>query len=405
MKRTVLHSRRSRRQRDYQKRLLKQHVTRNIQETIPTTTVVVATDTPAVRGYGRGTDKYTPLTKTPKENTPQQKVQTPRPPPMRIQKSKRGERILKAIGSPVVEPLTIEINAAVTTSTACTLMEKQLQTYCTTLLPKTAPEVKRHSTTAWMNFMVIRSPSPYNGIIGRPGISAIRTVPSMAHGMLKFPVDGGIVTIYNTAAPPKECNTVTCDVTQTQRQYATKVTNLKVAIHPDSQSREYRSGVVVLIRTQVENPQRILPIKAEKTRAMLLERARGHSGEVPKLWSQTGKWSPYADTPSRLSWTIQGITKSKWPRNDDERQPSHKSCVYAIQRMPLGLNNAVPPTSDYTNVRRRETIPLDYKKQTKLHAAQAAYSTLPHASPHPTREELIYVLSRRMGRLRRATDR
>ncbi|GJS25325.1 reverse transcriptase domain-containing protein [Tanacetum coccineum] len=101
---------------------------------------------------------------------------------------------------------------------------------------------KEHSITAWMNFMVIRSPSPYNGIIGRPGISAIRAVPSTAHGMLKFPVDGGIVTIYNTAAPPKECNTVTCDVTQTQRQHATKVTNLKVAIHPDYPEQEVSIG-------------------------------------------------------------------------------------------------------------------------------------------------------------------
>ncbi|GJR64289.1 hypothetical protein Tco_0010354 [Tanacetum coccineum] len=67
------------------------------------------------------------------------------------------------------------------------------------------PEVKRalHNRPGRI-FMVIRSPSPYNGIIGRPGISAIRAVPSTAHGMLKFPVDGGIVTIYNTAAPPKE---------------------------------------------------------------------------------------------------------------------------------------------------------------------------------------------------------
>nr|GFA92679.1 reverse transcriptase domain-containing protein [Tanacetum cinerariifolium] len=57
---------------------------------------------------------------------------------------------------------------------------------------------EEHSTRTWMTFMVIRSPSPYNGIIGRPGISAIRAVPSTTHGMLKFPVDGGIVTIYNT---------------------------------------------------------------------------------------------------------------------------------------------------------------------------------------------------------------
>nr|GFB40151.1 reverse transcriptase domain-containing protein [Tanacetum cinerariifolium] len=33
---------------------------------------------------------------------------------------------------------------------------------------------EEHSTRTWMTFMVIRSPSPYNGIIGRLGISAIR---------------------------------------------------------------------------------------------------------------------------------------------------------------------------------------------------------------------------------------
>nr|GFA05622.1 reverse transcriptase domain-containing protein [Tanacetum cinerariifolium] len=116
------------------------------------------------------------------------------------------------------------------------------------------PEVKRqirllvivgneeHSTTTWMTFMVIRSPSPYNGIIGRPGISAIRAVLSTAHRMLKFPVDGGIITIYNTTVPPRECNTVACDATQTQTQHAAKVINLKVAIHPDYPEQEVSIG-------------------------------------------------------------------------------------------------------------------------------------------------------------------
>nr|GEU41218.1 reverse transcriptase domain-containing protein [Tanacetum cinerariifolium] len=35
-----------------------------------------------------------------------------------------------------------------------------------------------HSTREWMNFMMERSLSPYNGIIGRPGIRAIQAVPS-----------------------------------------------------------------------------------------------------------------------------------------------------------------------------------------------------------------------------------
>nr|GEX55610.1 reverse transcriptase domain-containing protein [Tanacetum cinerariifolium] len=47
-------------------------------------------------------------------------------------------------------------------------------------------------TRAWMNFMIVRSPSPYNGIIGRHEIREIQAVPSTAHGMLKFPMKGGI---------------------------------------------------------------------------------------------------------------------------------------------------------------------------------------------------------------------
>ncbi|GKA62837.1 hypothetical protein Tco_0762356 [Tanacetum coccineum] len=66
-----------------------------------------------------------------------------------------------------------------------------------------------HATKAWMNFMIVRSVSPYNGIIGRPGIREIQVVPSTTHGMLKFLVDGGIVTIRSTILIPAECATVT----------------------------------------------------------------------------------------------------------------------------------------------------------------------------------------------------
>nr|GEW78244.1 reverse transcriptase domain-containing protein [Tanacetum cinerariifolium] len=57
----------------------------------------------------------------------------------------------------------------------------------------------------WMNFMIVRSPSPYNGIIGRPGIREIQAVPSTAHEMLKFLMNGGIVTIRSTILTPTEC--------------------------------------------------------------------------------------------------------------------------------------------------------------------------------------------------------
>nr|GEV83663.1 reverse transcriptase domain-containing protein [Tanacetum cinerariifolium] len=65
-----------------------------------------------------------------------------------------------------------------------------------------------HSTRVWMNFMIVRSLSPYNGIIERPEIREIQAVPSTAHGMLKVPVKGGIVTIRSTILIPAECTSV-----------------------------------------------------------------------------------------------------------------------------------------------------------------------------------------------------
>nr|GEU82202.1 reverse transcriptase domain-containing protein [Tanacetum cinerariifolium] len=64
---------------------------------------------------------------------------------------------------------------------------------------------KEHSTSARMNFMVVRSPSPYNGIIGRPGVRKIQAVPSTAYRMLKFPVAGGTVTLQSSRIIPLEC--------------------------------------------------------------------------------------------------------------------------------------------------------------------------------------------------------
>lgn len=101
---------------------------------------------------------------------------------------------------------------------------------------------EQHSTATWINFMVIKSPSPYNGIIGRPGISSMRAVPSTAHGMLKFPVEGGIVTLYNTTVPPKECNVVVSEEDHIPKQHATKIPNLKVAIHPDYPDQQVSIG-------------------------------------------------------------------------------------------------------------------------------------------------------------------
>ncbi|GJX74880.1 reverse transcriptase domain-containing protein [Tanacetum coccineum] len=73
---------------------------------------------------------------------------------------------------------------------------------------------EEHSTSAWMNFMVIRSPSQHNGIIGRTGIRKIRAVPSTVHGMLKFPVKGGTMTLQSSRVIPMECAMISGPSTQ-----------------------------------------------------------------------------------------------------------------------------------------------------------------------------------------------
>ncbi|GJU69089.1 hypothetical protein Tco_1255348 [Tanacetum coccineum] len=357
---------------------------------------------------GRGNDKYTPLTMTPKEILATEGANFPRPPPMRtpeeqrvgngyceyhrqkghttnecvqlrqlidkLVKEGRLDHLVKNIkegkdkqrsggkkdapymvqswqrktkqkvsqkfshgsgisfptltaDNAVVEPLTIEINAA-------------------------GHDIHRMYIDGGASADIL-SPSPYNGIIGRPGISAIRAVPSTP-GMLKFLVDGGIVTIYNTAAPPKECNTVTCDVTQTQRQHATKVTNLKVAIHPDYPEQEVsiggslsdtgRAAVCALLQrnldifgmgnqnndcvprsiteTHVENPTRYSPSKAEKTAGKHHSALRTILEEYINSWRQvscgksitmtgspTQLWSKRAMVVGGCAWTSLTLTK------------------------------------------------------------------------------------------------
>ncbi|GJV61510.1 hypothetical protein Tco_1467610 [Tanacetum coccineum] len=99
-----------------------------------------------------------------------------------------------------------------------------------------------HSTRAWMNFMIVRSLSPYNGIIGRPEIREIQAVPSTTHVMLKFPVDGGIVTICSTILIPAECATVVTSSREIPKEAGVRHENFKVVLHPNFPDQEVAIG-------------------------------------------------------------------------------------------------------------------------------------------------------------------
>ncbi|GKD37186.1 reverse transcriptase domain-containing protein [Tanacetum coccineum] len=109
-----------------------------------------------------------------------------------------------------------------------------------------------HYTKAWINFMIVRSPSPYNGIIGGPRIREIQAVPSTVHGMLKFPVNGGIVTIRSTILTPTKCTTIAATPKDSAKKAEARHENFKVAIHPDFPDQEITIGGMVSTKARTK---------------------------------------------------------------------------------------------------------------------------------------------------------
>ncbi|GJX20228.1 reverse transcriptase domain-containing protein [Tanacetum coccineum] len=249
-----------------------------------------------------------------------------------------------------------------------------------------------HSIKAWMNFMIVRSLSPYNGIIGRPGIREIQAVPSTAHGMLKFPADGGIVTIRSTILIPAECATVTTSSKEIPKEAGVRHENFKVAPHPNFPDQEVAIGGTISAissRTSAQYPGRIFARSTEK-KGQAPERAKAIQAEVQKLvkagimrevyyhdWlsnpvmvkKHDGSWRMCVDFTDlnkacpqdcyplpEIDWKVEslygypfkcfldaykGYHQIQMAESDEEKTTFHTSQgVYCYTKMPFGLKNA-----------------------------------------------------------------
>ncbi|GJU44957.1 reverse transcriptase domain-containing protein [Tanacetum coccineum] len=106
---------------------------------------------------------------------------------------------------------------------------------------------EEHSASAWMNFMVVRSSSPYNGIIGRPGVIKLQAVLSTPHGMLKIPVEGGVITLKSSKLVSLECAVVSGPEGAPSATKPIIEERIKVAINP-----EYPEQTVMIGSTLTE---------------------------------------------------------------------------------------------------------------------------------------------------------
>nr|GEV03234.1 reverse transcriptase domain-containing protein [Tanacetum cinerariifolium] len=228
-----------------------------------------------------------------------------------------------------------------------------------------------HSTKAWMNFIVVKSMSPYNGIIGRPGLKAIQAVPSTVHEMLKFPVEGGIAKIRSTILIPTECESVTTSFV-TPGEKRTRSANFTVALHLDFPDQEVVIGGSLSNKGRTELCfvlKKNLDIFAWQPSDMIgaPERARAIQAEVQKL-EDAGimrevyyhDWlsNPVMDCYPlpEIDWKVEslcgypfkcfldaykGYHQIQLAEADEEKMAFHiGQGVYCYTKMPFGLKNA-----------------------------------------------------------------
>nr|GEX23935.1 reverse transcriptase domain-containing protein [Tanacetum cinerariifolium] len=141
-----------------------------------------------------------------------------------------------------------------------------------------------HYKKAWMNFIIVRSPSPYNGIIGRLRIREIQAVPSTTHGMLKFSVNGRIVTSRSTILTPTECATIAATPKDPAKKAEARHEKIKVVIHPDFSNQEITIGGAYHDRlSSIDSiSEKDIPL-SDKKRRQASKRAKAIQVEVQKL--------------------------------------------------------------------------------------------------------------------------
>ncbi|GJZ17462.1 reverse transcriptase domain-containing protein [Tanacetum coccineum] len=194
----------------------------------------------------------------------------------------------------------------------------------------------KHCTKAWKDFVVVMSVSPYNGIIGRPGIREIQAVSSMAHGMLKFPADEGIVTIHSTILIPAECATVITSPAAVSKGVETHLENFRVAVHPNflDQEPSDMTGVPRSIAEHQLNIREINTCPTEK-RGQAPERTKAIQAEVQKLVTAGILREVYYH-----DWLFNPIM-IQMAESDEEKKAFHTSQgVYCYTKMPFGMKNA-----------------------------------------------------------------
>ncbi|GJY51235.1 hypothetical protein Tco_0442082 [Tanacetum coccineum] len=116
------------------------------------------------------------------------------------------------------------------------------------MVPATTPLIGFSRETIWPLGQIA-----LHAKIGKPGIRKIRVVPSTAHGMLKFSVEGGTVTLQSSRVIPMECAMIFGPSIQSPAVNQVLEEKINITIHP-----EYPEQTVAIGSTLTEKGRKKL---------------------------------------------------------------------------------------------------------------------------------------------------
>nr|GFA47708.1 hypothetical protein [Tanacetum cinerariifolium] len=218
--------------------------------------------------------------------------------------------------------------------------------------------------------------------------------------MLKFPVDGGIVTICSTILMPAECTTVITS-SAVPKEVGARPENFKVALHPDFPDQEVAIGGTLSAKGLCSIMKKNLDIFAWQPSDM------------------TGVWRSVAEHRlniwedcyplTEIDWKVEflcgypfncfldaykGYHQIQLAESDEEKTAFHTGQgVYCYTKMPFGLKNAGATYQRLVNKAFDSQIEAEQAfKQLKQHLSE-----LPLVVAPKPKEELIVYLSATYG--------
>src|SRR5262249_54305844 len=116
----------------------------------------------------------------------------------------------------------------------------------------------RQATVA-VEFVIVRTPSAYNGIIGRGIINKLGTIPSTYHQMMKFPTSAGVGEGRGSQAEARRCYRIS---TQNLKEEVPGEVKIEEAETEEVADPSGRPGGETLSISLTNNPTKVVQIGA-----------------------------------------------------------------------------------------------------------------------------------------------